>query len=120
MESAWADGLKASILVCDEQGKILAMNATAEAQYAKEGGRALVGRNLRDCHSAESNEKIARLIAEQKPNHYTITKGGRRRMIHQMPWFHEGRCMGLVEFAMDIPDVLPNFDRDSTPSAGQS
>jgi len=117
---AWANGLEISIIVCDDEGKILLLNATAARKYAKEGGAALVGRHLRDCHSAESNEKIARLIAEGRPNHYTITKQGRKRMIHQMPWFEAGRCAGLVEFAVDIPDELPHFDRDQKTDTAQS
>jgi transcriptional regulator with PAS, ATPase and Fis domain len=117
VEPAWVNGLKVSIIVCDRDGKILSLNSTAARQYAKDGGLALVGKNLRDCHLAASNEKIARLIAEEKPNHYTITKNGRRRMIHQLPWFEAGRCAGLVEFAMDIPDELPHFDRDQPTEA---
>ena len=120
MESAWVNGLKASIMVCDQEGTILFLNSTAEELYAKVGGLALVGKNLRDCHSAGSTEKIARLIAEQQPNHYTITKRGRKRIIHQMPWFEAGRCAGLVEFAMDIPDELPHFDRDQKIDAAQN
>jgi transcriptional regulator with PAS, ATPase and Fis domain len=112
LDPAWINGLNISVMVCDRDGKILFLNATAEQQYAKDGGPALVGRNLRDCHNALSNEKIARLITDGTPNHYTITKNGRKRMIHQLPWFEGGRCAGLVELAMDIPDDLPHFDRD--------
>ncbi len=111
-EPAWINGLKVSMMACDHEGKILFLNATAAQQYARHGGAALVGKNLRDCHKPESNEKIARLIATGTPNHYTITKHGRKRLIHQMPWFADGRCAGLVEFALDIPDELPHFDRD--------
>ena len=117
IEPAWLNGLNVSLMVCDRAGQILFLNATAAQQYAKDGGPALVGKNLRDCHNAQSNEKIAQLIADGTPNHYTITKHGRKRMIHQMPWFADGRCAGLVEFAMDIPDDLPHFDRDRLGSA---
>ncbi|HVP13321.1 MAG TPA: PAS domain-containing protein [Phycisphaerae bacterium] len=120
MEPAWVDGLKVSIIVCDREGKILFLNSTAARQYAKDGGSALVGKNLRDCHKADSKEKIAQLIAEARPNHYTITKKGRKRIIHQMPWFEDGRCAGLVELAMDIPDELPHFDRDQQAEAQQN
>ena len=120
VEPAWVDGLNVSIMVCDREGKILSLNSTAAEQYAKDGGPALVGKNLRDCHKAESNDKIARLIAEARPNHYTITKNGRKRIIHQMPWFDAGQCAGLVEFAMDIPDELPHFDRDRQAEAAQN
>ena len=114
VEPAWINGLNVSMMVCDREGKILFLNSAAVRQYAKDGGAALVGKNLRDCHNADSNEKIAQFIAEGKANHYTITKNGRKRMIHQLPWFDAGRCAGLVEFAMDIPDELPHFDRDRT------
>jgi hypothetical protein len=118
LDSAWINSLNVSVMVCDRAGTILFLNATAEKQYAKDGGAALVGRNLRDCHNALSNEKIARLIADGVPNHYTITKHGRKRMIHQLPWFVDGRCAGLIELAMDIPDELPHFDRDEPAGDG--
>lgn len=118
VETAWINGLKLSMIVCNHEGKILFLNSTAAQQYAKDGGLALIGKNLRACHNAESSEKIARLIAEGRPNHYTITKNGRQRMIHQMPWFEGGRCAGLVEFALDIPDDLPHFDRDQPREPG--
>jgi transcriptional regulator with PAS, ATPase and Fis domain len=117
LETAWINGLNVSMMVCDREGKILYLNSTAAQHYAKDGGPALVGRNLRDCHQPQSNETIARLIAEHTPNHYTITKHGRKRIIHQLPWFADGRCGGLVELAMDIPDELPHFDRDHNPAA---
>jgi transcriptional regulator with PAS, ATPase and Fis domain len=120
VEPAWLDGLKVSMIVCDHEGKILFLNSTAARQYAKDGGLALVGKNLRDCHKAESSDRIARLIAKGEPNHYTITKNGRKRMVHQMPWFDGDRCAGLVEFVMDIPDELPHFNRDQTAEAAQS
>ncbi len=112
-DPAWINGLNVSMMVCDHEGKILFLNDAAVRQYAKDGGAALVGRDLRDCHNAASNEKIARLIADGTPNHYTVTKYGRKRMIHQLPWFADGRCAGLVEWALDIPDELPHFDRDT-------
>lgn len=112
MEPDWANGLRATIMVCDEQGRIVWMNDAAAERYAEDGGRSLIGRSLRDCHSPESNEKIARLIAAGQPNHYTIEKGGRRRMIHQMPWFEGGRCAGLVEIGTDIPESMAHFNRD--------
>ncbi len=112
VEPAWINGLRVSMMVCDDEGRILFLNSIAAQQYAKDGGPALAGKNLRGCHKAESSAKIAGLIADGTPNHYTITKHGRKRMIHQMPWFVDGRCAGLVEFAMDIPDELPHFDRD--------
>lgn len=119
LDPAWINGLNVSMIVCDRDGQILFLNDAAARQYAKDGGPALVGRNLRDCHKAESSAKIARLSADGTPNHYTVTKHGRKRMIHQLPWFVDGRCAGLVEWAMDIPDELPHFDRDHNAAAAQ-
>ncbi len=119
IEPAWINGLQVSMMVCNHEGKILFLNSTAAQQYAKDGRPPLVGKNLRDCHKPESSAKIARFIADGTPNHYTITKHGRKRLIHQMPWFENGRCAGLVEFARDIPDELPHFDRDHDAAARQ-
>lgn len=43
-EPAWLNGLKASIIVCDPEGKILFLNSTAAQQYAKDGGAAPAAR----------------------------------------------------------------------------
>ncbi len=55
---------------------------------------------------------IARALRKPAPNHYTISKGGQKKIIHQIPWYREGAFAGFVEISIPIPDTLLHFDRD--------
>ncbi len=96
----------------DDHGTIVAMNARSRAAFAADGGGALVGRSVFDCHPEPARAKTLELYERRLPNHYTIAKGGRRKMIHQIPWTRDGRFAGFVEISVPIPDELPHFDRD--------
>jgi hypothetical protein len=108
----WAEGLPVAITVTDAHGAIVEMNATSIATFAKSGGAALIGQDVRACHPAAARETLDRQLATHQSNHYTIRKNGQRKIIHQLPWFEEGRFAGLVEISIPIPDELPHFDRD--------
>jgi|WetSurMetagenome_2_1015567.scaffolds.fasta_scaffold1060576_1 PAS domain-containing protein len=107
----WDDEAPVAITVTDADGVIVRMNARARATFAKDGGGALVGRSVLDCHPEPARARLAALLAEQRANHYTISKGGQRKIIHQIPWYRDGRYAGLVEISVPIPDELPHFDR---------
>ena len=107
----WFEGIPVAITVTDADGVIVRMNARARETFAADGGGALVGRNVLDCHPEAAREKVRALLAQQRPNHYTISKAGQRKIIHQLPWFRDGRYAGLVEISVPIPDELPHFDR---------
>ena len=86
-------------------------------QYAKEvfnhrGGGQLLGSQVRDCHNAQSNARIDAMLESGEPNHYTITKRGQRKIIHQMPRLADGKVVGLIEISIPIPDELAHFDRE--------
>ena len=49
---------KAPVVVCDTQSTVIYMNPSAIARYKRD----LTGKNLRDCHTAVSNEKIDRVL----------------------------------------------------------
>ena len=49
---------RAPIVVCDMQSVVVYMNPSAVARYKRD----LTGKNLRDCHPAYANEKIARVL----------------------------------------------------------
>jgi len=99
----WQKELPAAITICDVDGKIIYLNEKAADVFKDDGGYKLLGQNLFACHSNESNEKIKQIIAEQKPNTYTIEKNGKKKLIHQTPWFENGALRGLVEFSIEIP-----------------
>jgi len=48
--TAWIEEFPAAITVTDTLGTILAMNGRARETFAKEGGGALIGYSVFDCH----------------------------------------------------------------------
>jgi transcriptional regulator with PAS, ATPase and Fis domain len=107
----WVNGVAATVLVCDAQGTIIYMNDEAEHYLQEEGGRRLIGSSVLDCHTGAAREKTMRLFAEQRANNYTICKNGQKKVIHQLPWFSAGQFAGVVELSVEVPEVLPHFDR---------
>ncbi len=107
----WQKELPSAITICDVDGKIIYLNEKAADVFKVDGGYKLLGQNLFACHSNESNEKIKQIIAEQKPNTYTIEKNGKKKLIHQTPWFENGVLKGLVEFSIEIPFDMPHHIR---------
>ena len=111
---SWTKELPADITVCDAQGIILDLNDNAAETFAKDGGRALIGKNLLDCHPEPARTRLKGLLASGQSNAYTIEKGGKRRLVYQSPWYENGEYRGLVELSLPLPDPLPHFVRDST------
>jgi transcriptional regulator with PAS, ATPase and Fis domain len=111
-EHDWAAELPVSVTVCDTEGRILEMNDKSREVFAADGGAALVGTNVLDCHPEPSRTKLAKMMAEQRTNVYTIQKKGVRKLIYQAPWFRDGVYAGFVELAFEIPWSMPHFDRD--------
>ena len=94
--------------VCDKDGIVLYQNERARK---RDGG--VVGKNLYDCHNARSCEMIRKMITTGESNTYEIIRHGKRRLLHQTPWYEEdGIVAGLIELSVDLPDSYPVFDRD--------
>jgi transcriptional regulator with PAS, ATPase and Fis domain len=110
-EINWAGELCVAITVSDTSGKILYMNDKSAVTFDKNGGKELIGKNLRDCHLPESWEKILAIMNSQKVNCYTIEKKGIRKLIYQAPWYENGRLSGMVELSMVIPSKMDHFVR---------
>ncbi len=106
------DKLDGNVIVSDEHGKIIYMNERAVAQYEKEGGSSLIGRDLLECHSEASRKKILEIMATGQNNVYTIEKHGRKKIIYQSPWFRNGEFRGIIELSLVIPAEMPHFKRD--------
>lgn len=109
--STWLSGIDVAVTVCDRKGVIVYINGQAMKTFAADGGQALLGKKLWDCHPEAANEKIRRLLAGGASNSYTIEKNGVKKLIHQAPWFQDGEMGGLVEFSMVIPVSMPHFVR---------
>lgn len=105
----WAQAMNCAVTVCDAQGIILFMNEKACATFARHGS--LIGRNLFDCHSPASCEKIRHMLATGGCNAYTIEKNGVRKMIYQTAWKQDGVVAGMVEISMEIPWDMPHYVR---------
>jgi transcriptional regulator with PAS, ATPase and Fis domain len=103
--------LDTAITVCDKDGIILFMNEKAIKTFEKYGGNELIGKNIYDYHNPNSCEIINRLLKEDKSNTYTITKAGRKKLIHQTPWHKDGLVMGLIEFSVELPADMQDHMR---------
>ncbi len=108
----WWDALPAAITVTDASGIIVAMNEMSKETFAADGGGALIGRSVFDCHPEPARTRTRTLFETQEPNHYTIEKSGRKKVIHQLPWYRGGSFAGIIEISIPIPDELPHFRRD--------
>ncbi len=110
-EHEWIKEFPAAATVCDADGIILDMNDRAAKTFEKDGGYALIGKSLLDCHSVESRGKVKELLANHEKNVYTIEKNGVKKLIFQSPWFKNGQYAGFVELSLEIPFEMPHFVR---------
>ena len=93
-------------------GTIMEMNDRSIKTFEEDGGAALLGTSVFDCHPEPARTKTLELFDRKTPNHYTIRKKGQKKIIHQIPWTKDGTFAGFVEISIPIPDELPHFDRD--------
>ncbi len=107
----WQKEIDCAITVCDLQGKILSMNDKSKLTFQKYG-EDIIGRNLKEFHGEKAWNKICEMISNGSENHYTITKNGVKKIIHQKPWYENGEIAGLVEFSFVIPMDMQHFNRD--------
>ena len=107
----WSEEFPAAVTVCDERGVILSMNRAAGEVFRKDGGRGLVGRSLLDCHPEPARSLLAGMLKNPRANTYTVEKGKVRKLIHQAPWYRGGRCAGLVELSIVLPEGMAHHVR---------
>jgi transcriptional regulator with PAS, ATPase and Fis domain len=110
LEKVWND-YPYAVTISDNDGIILYMNRKAEVTFEKEGGRSLIGTNMFECHSPASQKKIREMLTNGTSNTYTIEKKGQKKLIHQAPWFEDGKVAGLVELSIVLPAEMPHFIR---------
>ena len=109
---AWIKEFPGAIIVCDPDGIILEMNDKAAQSHEKDGGYALVGKNLYDCHPDPARGKLERILDARKVNIYTIEKNGVKKLVYQSPWTVKGKYAGFIELVVEIPFDMPHFVRD--------
>jgi len=111
-ENSWVKEFPGAITVCDPDGIILEMNDRAAKSYKDDGGFALIGKNVLDCHPEPARLKIKSLMEERQPNVYTVEKNGVKKLIYQSPWYKNGEYAGFLELTLEIPFEMPHFVRD--------
>jgi len=109
--SEWIEQLPCAVTICDKSYTILYMNDKAAEVNSREGGKALVGRNLMDCHPPEAKKKLKKVMASGRPNVYTTERDGVKKLVYQCHWKRRGRLGGLVELTFELPNRIPNFVR---------
>jgi hypothetical protein len=107
----WTEELPAAVTVTAADGTILSMNRRAAVTFADDGGLALIGKSVFDCHPEPARTKTVQLYVAQASNHYTVSKNGQKKIIHQLPWYRDGAFAGFVEISIPIPDELPHHER---------
>jgi transcriptional regulator with PAS, ATPase and Fis domain len=111
MVDPWAKEFPGAVIVSDLDGIVLDMNDRAARDLEKDGGRALIGKNILDCHPEPARARTVDLLQSRQKNVYTIEKNGIRKLIYQSPWYQNGECRGVVELSLEIPFEMPNFIR---------
>jgi hypothetical protein len=109
---AWVDEIPAEVMACDADGRILEMNAAADALFTGDGGHGLVSGNVLDCHPAPALDKLKSMLAGQTVNSYFSTENGEKRFFFQSPWYQHGRYSGFVEISFVVPETIPHFIRE--------
>ena len=110
MSVDWVKEYPGAVTVCDAQGIILYMNERA-VKVLSGTGESLVGQNVLDCHPEPARTKLAQLLRTQATNSYTIEKNGVKKLIHQSPWYQDGKYGGFVELSIEIPFSMPHYIR---------
>ena len=111
-QGIWIKEFPASITVCDTAGTIVELNENAARTFEKDGGLALLGRNLLECHPEPARSRLEVLLQSGSQNCYTIEKGGKKKLICQLPWYENGVYRGLVEISIALPEEMPHFIRE--------
>ncbi len=111
VDSSWLKGFPGAITLCDAQGIIVDMNDKAEETLKEDGGRALIGKNVLDCHPEPARSQLKDMLEKRQANVYTIEKKGVKKLIYQTPLFSGGEYTGFAELSLEIPFEMSHFVR---------
>ncbi len=107
----WWKEFPGAVTVCDSRGIILWMNDRSATTFEADGGYALVGKNLLDCHPEPARSKVRTMLETHERNVYTIEKAGTRKLIYQSPWYTNWVYGGFIELSLEIPAEMKHFIR---------
>lgn len=105
------DEFPSAVTICDTEAVVVYMNRKAESTFEKWGGRALIGKSLFGCHSERSCEMIRQILTDGVANTYTIEKNGKKKLIHQTPWFENNKLAGITEISIELPEGMRHIKR---------
>jgi len=111
-EYEWIKEFPGAVTICDKAGIILKMNNMAIRTFEADGGAALIGKNILDCHPEPARTKLRNMMAARRTNVYTIEKKGVKKLVYQAPWTLKGQYSGFVELVLEIPFEMPHFVRE--------
>jgi hypothetical protein len=109
----WVQEFAGAITLCDPDGIILEMNDKAVRTFQEQGGAALIGTNMLDCHPEPARTKTRELLDSRRTNVYTIEKRGQKKLIYQAPWYENGQYGGFIELSLELPAEMPHFIREA-------
>jgi transcriptional regulator with PAS, ATPase and Fis domain len=112
MNYNFLEKLDAAVTVCDENGNIIYINEKSALTFRNYGGRNLINKNIRDCHSADANNQINNMIEYGIPNIYSIEKNGKKKLICQYPYPIGENKFGLIELSIELPEKINHFVRE--------
>jgi transcriptional regulator with PAS, ATPase and Fis domain len=107
----WFEQLPCSVIVCDRKYNVLYMNDKAAEDHADDGGRALVGTDLMNCHPPEAQAKLKEVLRSGRPNVYTTEERRKKKFVYQCQWKKGGRVGGVVQLVIELPRDVPHHAR---------
>jgi hypothetical protein len=110
--SEWIQTYPAEIMVCDAAGTILEMSDVAIQIYEKEGGAAMIGRNVFEHHDEISRKHMMAVVNTRKHVIYTTEKASLKKLVSIAPWYRKGEYAGFALITLDLPEKLSNIQKD--------
>jgi hypothetical protein len=103
----WVKGFGCAINICDKFGNLVYLNDKALEIFENDGGVALIGKNILDCHPEPARDKLSQMLNDCKPNYYILIKDDFKKFIYQAPWYKENIYMGFVEIIFELQEEIP-------------
>jgi len=93
---------RCSIVICNLRHEIIYMNPAAVEKYSKRGGETLIGQSIMDCHNAESQDKMKKVVEwfAASPEHnivYTFYNEKQNKDVYMVALRAEGELIGYYE-----------------------
>ena len=70
------------------------------------------GKNVFDHHAEIPRKRISAVVMKRKHFMYTTEKGGQKKLVSIAPWYRDGEYAGFALIVLDLPERLPNINKD--------